>query len=72
MRPLWSELTEVFQLPIPTELPAGWQQFAANPSLGAHKSRYPQNTKGLLAGSNSSKRGLTVRGMFMPSDQTWE
>jgi hypothetical protein len=22
--------------------------------------------------SNSSKRGLTIRGMFTPSDQTWE
>jgi hypothetical protein len=37
-----------------------------------HRSRYPQNSKSLLAGSNSSKRGLTVRGMFTPSDRKWE
>jgi hypothetical protein len=36
------------------------------------RSRYPQNSKSLPAGSNSSKRGLTVRGMFTPSDQKWE
>jgi len=36
-------------------------------SVGAHKSRYPQNSKSLPAGSNSSKRGLAIRGMFTPS-----
>jgi hypothetical protein len=36
--------------------------------VGAHKSNYRQNSKNLPAGSNSSKRGLTVRGMFPPSD----
>ena len=77
MRPLRSELTEVFwlsgaKLRFSMELLAGWRQFAPDPSLGAHKSHYPQNSKGLLAGSNSSKRGLTTRGMFTPSDQTWE
>jgi hypothetical protein len=32
----------------------------------------PQNRKSLLAGSNSSKRGLIIRATFTPSDQTWE
>jgi hypothetical protein len=35
--------------------------------LGAHKSRHPQNSKSLPAKSNSSKSGLTIRGMFNPS-----
>ena len=35
--------------------------------VGEHKSRYPQNSKSLPAGSNSSKRGLTVRDTFTPS-----
>ena len=34
--------------------------------VGAPKPRYPQNSKSLPAGSNSSKRGLTIRGMFTP------
>ena len=37
-----------------------------------HRSRYPQNSKSVLAGSNSSKTGLTVRGMFTPSNRKWE
>jgi hypothetical protein len=35
--------------------------------VGEHKSHYRQNSKNLPAGSNSSKRGLTIRGMFTPS-----
>ena len=43
MPALRSELTEGFRLsgaklPIPTELLAGWRQFAPDPSLGAHES----------------------------------
>jgi hypothetical protein len=76
MPPLRSELTRVFrpsgaQLPIPTELLAGCRQFAPAPSLGTHKWRYPQNSKTLPTESNSSKRGLTVRGMFAPSGRPW-
>jgi hypothetical protein len=36
-------------------------------SPGAHKSRYPQNSKSLPAGSSSSKKGLTVRETFTTS-----
>jgi hypothetical protein len=72
--PLRSELTEVCRLSgaklsIPTELPAGCRQFL---HLTRPKEGYPQNSKSLPAGSNSSKRGLTIRGMFTPLDQTWE
>ena len=35
--------------------------------VGEHKPRYPQNSKSLPARSNSSKRGLAIRGMFTPS-----
>jgi hypothetical protein len=71
MPPLRSELTEVFR-PSAAKLPilehrAGCRQFAPDPSLGAHKLRHPQNSKSLPAGSNSSKRGLTIRGTFTPS-----
>jgi hypothetical protein len=34
--------------------------------------RCPQNSKSLPAGSNSSKRGLNVRGMFTTSDRARE
>jgi hypothetical protein len=54
------------KLRIRRELLAECRQFAPDPSLGAHKLRYPQNSKSLPAKSNSSKRGLTIRGMFTP------
>jgi hypothetical protein len=57
MPPFSSEPTEAFRLP---------------DSLEAHKSRHPKKSKSLPAGSNSSKKCLTVRGMFTPSGQTWE
>jgi hypothetical protein len=77
MPPLRSELAGRFpllgaKLPIPTQLVAGSQQFAPDPSRGAHKWPYRQNSKSLPAGSNSSKKGLTIRGMFTTSDQTRE
>src|SRR5712671_6048549 len=51
----------------PGKLLGGYRQFEPDPSLGAHKSRHPQNSKSLPAKSNSSKRGLAIRGMFTPS-----
>jgi hypothetical protein len=58
MPPFSSEPTEAFRLP---------------DSLEAHESRrHPKKSKSLPAGSNSSKKYLTVRGMFTPSGQTWE
>jgi hypothetical protein len=33
----------------------------------AHKSRSPQKSKNVPVGSNSSKRGVTIHGMFTPS-----
>ena len=65
---LTSEQTEAFRLSgaklRPTEIIAEYRQFAADPSLREYKSRYPQNSKSVPAGSNPSKRGLTIRGMF--------
>jgi hypothetical protein len=55
------------KLPIPRELLAGYPQLAPDPSVGVHKSPYPQNSKSLSTKSNSSKRGLTIRGTFTPS-----
>jgi hypothetical protein len=55
------------KLPISTGPLTGSRQFAPDPSLGGHKWRYPQNSKSLPAESNSSKKGLTIRGMFTPS-----
>jgi hypothetical protein len=37
----------------------------------AQGSRCPQNSKSLLAESNSSKRGLTIRGMFTRSGKAF-
>jgi hypothetical protein len=34
---------------------------------GEHKSRYPQNSKSLPVRSNSSKKRLSIRGMFTPN-----
>src|SRR5882724_2218857 len=51
----------------PGKLLGGYRQFEPDPSLGAHNSRHPQNSKSLPAKSNSSKRGLTIRGTFTPS-----
>src|ERR1700730_4651856 len=55
------------KLQTPGELLGGYRQFEPDPSLGAHKSRHPQNSKSLPAKSNSSKRGLTIRGTFTRS-----
>src|SRR5258708_38364647 len=65
MPPRGSELTKVFWrsgviLPPPMELLAGCRQFAPPPPPAAHKPR--KNSKSLPAESNSSKRGLTIRG----------
>src|SRR6266436_1909915 len=70
--PAQERTSRVFRLsgaksPIPRDLLDGYRQFAPDPSLGAHRSRYPQNSKCLPVASNSSKRGLTIRGTFTPS-----
>jgi hypothetical protein len=52
---------------IPRDPLDGYRQFEPDPSLGAHKSRHPQNSKSLPAKANSSKRGLTIRGTLTPS-----
>ena len=42
-----------------------------NQPVGAIAARAThKNSKSLLAGSNSSKRGLTIRGMFTPSGRS--
>jgi hypothetical protein len=41
--------------------------FLSASEISAKACRYQQNSKSLPAESNSSKRGLTIRGMFMPS-----
>jgi hypothetical protein len=40
--------------------------------LDNHKWPYRQNSKSLLVESNSSKRGLIIRGMFSSSDRMRE
>src|SRR5712671_2700117 len=72
MPPAQERTSRVFRLSgaksrIPRDLLDGYRQFEPDPSLGAYRSRHPQNSKSLPAKSNSSKSGLTIRGTFTPS-----
>jgi hypothetical protein len=50
----------------PAKTIAGYRQFVADSSLRKHKSPHPQDSKNVLAGSNSSKSGVALRGRSTP------